>query len=218
VDAGRLADDEIVYCRIPRSAPWFEEPDQVTSVNFKLDRRRGDLGISVYRAAVVTADEVLAKPDAIPRSLVTQATVGANRALRNGTGEPLNLDVIRVDDEQDPGHAEIRGPVPPKLAPAASKALWYVVSTYLTDARWPQPRRHTFGVRRLIVQSSIEVFWGLSRFAFSRSDRACAATPRRLSSPTPITLGSSVVRWLAGPSRRGWDMKARVSGTAGIDF
>jgi hypothetical protein len=123
VDAARISDDEVVYCRIPRATPWFEEPDEVSTANFKLDRRRGDLGLSIYRAAIVTVDEVLAKPDAIPGSLVTQATVGQIRHLRNGKGDSLNLDVIPVDDETDPGHAEIRGPEPGKLAPAASKAL-----------------------------------------------------------------------------------------------
>jgi hypothetical protein len=123
VDAGRIADDEAVYCRIPRSAPWFQEPDEVTSANFKLDRRRGDLGISVYRSTVVTPQQVLEKPDAIAGSLIVEAPVGAIRRLCNGVGQPLDLDVIRIDDEQDPGHAEIRGPQPGRLAPAASKAL-----------------------------------------------------------------------------------------------
>jgi hypothetical protein len=118
-----ISDDEVVFCRIPRANPWFEEPDQITTANFKLDRRRGDMGLSVYRAAVVTVLEVLTKPDAIPGSLVICATVGEIRRLRNGKGDPLNLDVIAVDDENDPGHAEIRGPAPGKLAPAASKAL-----------------------------------------------------------------------------------------------
>lgn len=123
MDAQELSDDEVVYCRIPRSTPWFEEPDQVTTANFKLDRRRGDLGLSAYRASVVTIHEVLAKPGAIPGSLVTHATVGEIRDLRNGKGELLELNVVAVADEDDLGHAEIRGPEPGKLAPAASKAL-----------------------------------------------------------------------------------------------
>jgi hypothetical protein len=123
VDAIRISDDEIVYCRIPRGSPWFEEPDVITTANFKLDRRRGDLGLSVYRAAIVTIEQVLSKPGTIPDSLVAQTTVGAIRALRNGAGESLDLDVIAVDDENDPGHAEIRGRELGKLAPAASRAL-----------------------------------------------------------------------------------------------
>jgi hypothetical protein len=103
--------------------PWFEEPDEITTANFKLDRRRGDLGLSVYRASVVTSYEVLAKPGAISGSLLIHATVAEIRALRNGKGEPLKLNVVVTADEHDAGHAEIRGPEPGKLAPAASKAL-----------------------------------------------------------------------------------------------
>lgn len=123
MDAVRLSDDEVIYCRIPRASPWFEEPDAVSTANFKLDHRRGDLGLSIYRGSIVSVDEVLAKPEAIPGSLVVMATVGGIRALRNGKGDPLNLDVIVVDDENDAGHSEIRGPEPGKLAPAASKGL-----------------------------------------------------------------------------------------------
>lgn len=119
----RLADDELVFRRIPSAQPWFEEPDRVTSANFKLDRRRNEQGISVYRRAVVTAEQVLAMPDATPGSFVVAATVGAIRGLRNGKGEPLNLDVVAVDGADNPGHAEIRGPEPGKLTSAASNAL-----------------------------------------------------------------------------------------------
>jgi hypothetical protein len=123
VNGGHLADDEVVYRRIPSAAPWFEAPNVIATINFKLNRRRGDLGLSVFRASIVSDEVVLAKPDAIPGSFVVWAYVGAIRTLRNGVGEPLNLDVIAVDDESDPGHAEIRGPEPGKLAPAASKTL-----------------------------------------------------------------------------------------------
>jgi hypothetical protein len=119
----RIDDDELVYLRVPSVTPWLEPPDQVSTANFKLDQRRGDLGLSVYRASVVRPQDVLAKPDAIPGSRLTQARVGDIRALVNGQNQPLNLDVIVVDDENDPGHAEIRGPVAGRLAPAASKAL-----------------------------------------------------------------------------------------------
>lgn len=119
----RIDDDELVYRRVPPVTPWFEPPDQVSTANFKLDQRHGELGLSVYRASVVSAQEVLAKSDAIPGSHVTRARVGDIRALVNGQQQPLQLDVIIVDDENDPGHAEIRGPVAGRLAPAASKAL-----------------------------------------------------------------------------------------------
>lgn len=123
MDPRPLSDDELVYCRIPPTEPWFEPPDRISTANFKLDHRRADLGISVYRAAVVTAEQVRAKPEAILGSLITQATVAEIRALKNGKGDPLQLVVVAVDDEFDPGHAEIRGSEPGKLSPAASKAL-----------------------------------------------------------------------------------------------
>ncbi|MBI1900485.1 MAG: hypothetical protein HYS13_05135 [Planctomycetia bacterium] len=123
MDGERLADDEVVYRRIPAFKPWFEPPDRIATGNFKLDRQRGDLGLSVYRASVVSADELVAKPDALPNSLVASALVGDIRALRSGDDKPLQLDVIAVNDENDPGHAEIRGPTPGTLSPAASNAL-----------------------------------------------------------------------------------------------
>jgi len=125
VEGDRIEDEEVVYLRVPPMAHWFEPPDHVTTANFKLDDRRGDLGLSVYRQSNVTVEQVLAKADAIPESRVASATVGEIRRLKNRAKkpEPLNLDVIVVDDENDPGHAEIRGPTPGTLAPAASKAL-----------------------------------------------------------------------------------------------
>jgi hypothetical protein len=123
VDAARISDDEIVYRRVPRAAPWFEDPDQITTANFKLERRRGDLGLSVYRAAIVTAQQVLAKIEASAGSLVTAATVGDIRGLCNGRGEPLGLDVVTVSDEHDAGHAEIRGAELGRPSSAASGSL-----------------------------------------------------------------------------------------------
>lgn len=119
----QVSDDEIVYCRIPRSTPWFEPPDRLSTANFKLNKRRGDIGLSVYQSSIVTAEQVLAKPDAIPGSLIAAARVGDIRRLVNGLGEPLHLDVVAVDFEDNPGHAEIRGPIAGQLVPAASKAL-----------------------------------------------------------------------------------------------
>lgn len=119
----RIEDDEVVYRRVPPTRPWFEPPDQISTANFKLDLRRGESGLSVYRASVVSAQDVLSKPDAIPGSRITQARVGDIRQLPNDKGEPLGLDVLADDDATNPGHAEIRGPTPGKLAPAASKAL-----------------------------------------------------------------------------------------------
>lgn len=119
----RLSDDEVVYRRIPRATHWFEEPDKITSANFKLDQRIQETGVSVYRGSVVNATEVLSKPDAIPGSLVAVATVGEIRRLENAAGAMLGLDVVIVDDANDPGHSEIRGPVEGKMSPSASNAL-----------------------------------------------------------------------------------------------
>lgn len=128
-----LSDDEVVYRRIPSSAPWFEPPDRISPSNFTLNKKRGDLGLSVYRASSVTAAEVLAKPEASPDSKIASAKVGAIRKLTNGKGEALNLYVVPVDDEDDPGHSEIRGPILGKLAPAASKALHELFKLVPTD-------------------------------------------------------------------------------------
>ena len=120
----RIADEEIVYLRIPNSSDWFEPPDRIATGNFKLNRKRGDLGLSVYRHKIVSPDEVLAKPDTIPGSFLTSTTVREIRDLINGAGKPRGLDVIVVDDEDDPGHAEIRGPEPGKFQASVPRALW----------------------------------------------------------------------------------------------
>jgi hypothetical protein len=120
---GRIPDDEHVYRRIPPTMPFFEDPDRITSANFKLDRREGELGLSVYRASQVTAEELLQMPTALPGSRIAFATVGEIRQLKGGDGLPLGLDVYPEDDESNPGHAEIRGPTPGELSRSTSKAL-----------------------------------------------------------------------------------------------
>jgi hypothetical protein len=123
VPGAPLSDDEIVFRRIPASHPWFEPPDRISTANYKLDSRRNEQGLSVYRNDVVSADEVLTRPEAVPGSFLTFAKVGDIRSLKNGKGEDLDLDVIAVDDDDNPGHAEIRSPEPGKLSSAAAKAL-----------------------------------------------------------------------------------------------
>lgn len=115
-----IRDDEVVLRRIPPTEPWVER-GRMTTANFKLGRN--ELGLSVYRAAVVSAEAVLQRSDAIPGSRLVAATAGEIRALADATGRSLQLDIVRVDDEENPGHAEIRGPQPARLARAASKAL-----------------------------------------------------------------------------------------------
>lgn len=99
----RIADEEVVYLRIPDGSQWFEPPDRIATGNFKLNHKRGDLGLSVYRHNVVTPADVLAKPGATPGCFLAAATVGDIRVLIDGAGKPRCLDVIAVDDEDDPG-------------------------------------------------------------------------------------------------------------------
>ncbi len=121
-----IGDDEVLFRRIPPTLPWFEPPDRISSANFRLAKEedgRKELGLSVYRARRVSPEEVLAKPDAIPGSFLASATAGDIRALRDGNGKLLQLDVVAADDENDPGHAEIRHPVPRTMPDSASNKL-----------------------------------------------------------------------------------------------
>jgi hypothetical protein len=115
-----IADEELVDRHIPNAEKWFEPPDRMTSANFKL--RKGELGLSVYRARLVTVGDVLSRLGSAG-SHVAQSQVGTIRSARNAAGDDLHLDVIAVDDETNPGHAEIRGPQPGKIPAAAAKAL-----------------------------------------------------------------------------------------------
>ena len=121
-----IADNEVLYRRIPPGLRWFEPPDRPTSASFKLRKREDgqfEEGLSVYRAAIISEVEVLVKPEAIEGSTVAQATAGEIRGLRNAERKLLNLSVVAVCDENDPGHAEVRGPVPRKLPNGAPRAL-----------------------------------------------------------------------------------------------
>ena len=114
---GHIPDDEVLYRRIPPGENWFQPPDRINSTNFKL--RDGEMGVSVYRERIIDATGVLGKPQAIPGSRIAAATVGQIRAAKNGKGEPLNLDVVPISDENDPGHSEIcfREPTTGTIAP-----------------------------------------------------------------------------------------------------
>ena len=117
----KLSDEEILYRRIPNGSQWLEPPDRLTSANFKL--RRGESGLSVYRAGKVSKKEVLSGTTVRPDSLLAVTTVGDIRRAVDGRGERLCLDVVATDDEEDPGHAEIRGPHSNRLSNAAAKAM-----------------------------------------------------------------------------------------------
>ena len=117
----RLPDDEVVYRRIPPGESYILPSGRISSGNFKLDA--DEQGLSVYLASLVSVAEVLRKPDALPNSTVASVTVGQIRGLQDASGNRFPLDVVVVDDEDDPGHAEIRGPEPGGLSTPASKAL-----------------------------------------------------------------------------------------------
>ena len=117
----QIPDHEVLYRRIPLDKDHIQPPDRITSANFKL--RSGELGVSVYRAVAIDVAGVLTKPEAVAGSRVAQATAGQIRAARNGKGDLLNLDVVPVNDDKDPGHAEIRGLVPGVISSSAARAL-----------------------------------------------------------------------------------------------
>jgi hypothetical protein len=118
-----VSDDELVMRRVPPGSQWFEPPDRLNSSNFKLQSKKKERGLSVYRSSIVTESTVLEKSDALPGSFVVTATAGEIRRFTNAAGDHLRPDVIPIDDEYDPGHAEIRAPEPGKLPGSASKAL-----------------------------------------------------------------------------------------------
>jgi hypothetical protein len=121
VGEDHVSDSEVLFRRIPPGSPWFEPPDRITSFNFKLKPQ--ETGLSVYRERFVSGQDVLDKPQATPDSLLAWATAGEIRGLTNAAGQPLDLDVVAVADEHDPGHAEIRGPETGKLSRSAATAL-----------------------------------------------------------------------------------------------
>jgi hypothetical protein len=130
VSAGHIDDDEVLYRRIPPGKDWFAPPDRISTFNFKLDLNQNEEGLSLYRKNIVNASEVLQKSNAKAGSKIAQATVGQIRSARDGKGNPLNLDVLQINDENDPGHVEIRGSVlveHPKTAAKALKKLFKLI-------------------------------------------------------------------------------------------
>jgi len=120
----RIDDDEVVYLRVPREPPFHTPNKWLTTANFSLDSRTGELGLSVYRHRLRTPHDVLNDPAAAPNSLLVSATVGEIRRLKDGRGQPLSLDVVPADEDgMNPGHAEIRSQSPGRLSRAARKAL-----------------------------------------------------------------------------------------------
>ncbi|MEX2318180.1 MAG: hypothetical protein WD669_13560 [Pirellulales bacterium] len=117
----RILDDEIVYRRIPSYPPFYKPDNWLTTANFKLDSRRNELGLSVYRTSIRSLEEVLS---AVPNSFAVSASVREIRNLTNAGGTPLNLDVLPIDESgTNPGHAEIYGPTPGHLTRSMTNAL-----------------------------------------------------------------------------------------------
>jgi hypothetical protein len=121
VSDGRIADDEVLYRRIPPGESWFQPPGRITSGNFKL--RPDELGISVCRAVAVDVVAALSEPQAKSGWRVAETTAGKIRASRDGKDNLLGLDVVAVNDENNPGHAEIRGRALCENPKVAAKAL-----------------------------------------------------------------------------------------------
>lgn len=115
-----IEDDEIVYRLIQPFPDWFEPPETIYSSCFRLRKTLNEIGISVFRASIATPDDVRWYRNADESYPVAGASVRDIRNAENGAGDPLNLDVIRVDvDPPLPGHSEIRG----EITGAASKRL-----------------------------------------------------------------------------------------------
>jgi hypothetical protein len=130
VSETKIADDEVLYRRIPPSQAWFEPPDRATTANFKL--RPGEDGLSVYRKSIVSASDVLNKPGTVPGSGLVEATAEQIRAAEDANGNQLHLDVVPVNDEHDPGHAEIRGSALLQHKNSTAKALKRVFVGFAT--------------------------------------------------------------------------------------
>jgi hypothetical protein len=139
----QVDDDEWVAIRIPPTSPWFEPPDRVSSANFKVDHRRQESGLSVYRLKIVTATDILSRTGVIQGSFLVVASVKAIRSLCNAIGNPLWLDVISDDDAgRNPRHAEIRvkwWTEQEKMPSSAAKALQRLFVRYEESVHRPNP-------------------------------------------------------------------------------
>lgn len=113
-------DDEVVYRLIQPYPSWFEPPDTINSSSFKLEKKKNEIGLSVFRASMATPDDVRSFCKADDSYHVAGALVRDIRNAVKGDGKALNLDVVRVDVEPPlPGHSEIRG----DITGAASRKL-----------------------------------------------------------------------------------------------
>jgi hypothetical protein len=95
-----VGDEEVILRHVPGGTTWQAPPDgRPSSVNFRL--REGEGGVSVSRAGLTAAADLLARlGNPATGSRVAAASVADIRAL--------GLDVVPVPLDEDPGHAEIR--------------------------------------------------------------------------------------------------------------
>ena len=95
-------DTELLLRRVPPGSPWQEPTGRITSASFRL--ARGEDGLSVYRAALVSPDVVLSEAaGGIPGSILLSATAGEVRRACDGNGRALQLDVVEAGDDMSVG-------------------------------------------------------------------------------------------------------------------
>jgi hypothetical protein len=114
----RLSDDEIVYRRILAKDV---KQNRIPKNQFKL--RANEAGISVNRASLISRADVCAKGNPSFEYLLAQSSIGAIRQLSAEDGTWLQLDVIPTHVNEDPSHAEIRGPKTGELPEGSHLAL-----------------------------------------------------------------------------------------------
>jgi hypothetical protein len=96
-----VGSEEIVLRHIPGGTTFQAPGPRITSKNFVLRPDRGETGVSVSRAGITSAADLLTRiGDPASGSRIASAAVAAIRRL--------GLDVVPAPIDADPGHAEIR--------------------------------------------------------------------------------------------------------------
>jgi len=95
-----ISDDEVILRHIPGGPSWQAPPDgRISSINFRL--RRGESGISVSRASLMTPAEMMTRlGDLAKGSKIATVTAAEIR--------DMGLEIVAAPIPEDPGHAEIR--------------------------------------------------------------------------------------------------------------
>ena len=98
--ADTVADDEVIYRHVPGGPTWQAPPDnRISSINCRL--RPNETGLSVSRAAIMSATEVMAR-------LGNPATGSKIAAVAVAEVRAIGLEVVPAPLDGNPGHAEIR--------------------------------------------------------------------------------------------------------------